>query len=203
MKNTISTELINPKLEAIGKILQIVGWVSIWMQLGLGGTSIFLLILTISGRKFSRTVTPNSQITSFTQGTLPGISMSIFWAVLGILLLLFGCYVGLRIARYGRRLRSPQPDLHPSKAEVMQILRLGAILGFAGMLIFIIGSLSGLGVLLAKSISQPQGVTIYNPTRIIRSLDVFINVCNVTGIAAHFVGTTASAGLFIWLHPEL
>ena len=141
---TISTELVNPKLERIGKILRIVGWVDIWMQLGLGGTSIFLLMLTISGRNFSQTVTPSPQVTNLPQETLPGIGMSIFWAVLGVLLLLFSCYVGFRVTRYGLRLRSPQSDLHPSKAEVMQILKIGAIVGFAGMLIFIIGSLSGL-----------------------------------------------------------
>jgi hypothetical protein len=58
-------------------------------------------------------------------------------------------------------------------------------------------------VLLSKSIAQPQGVAIYDPTRIIRALDIFVAIANMRGIAAHFVGTGASAGLFIWLHPEL
>lgn len=40
-------------------------------------------------------------------------------------------------------------------------------------------------MLLSKSIAQPQGVAIYDPTRIIRALDIFVAIANMSGIAPH------------------
>jgi hypothetical protein len=70
------------------------------------------------------------------------------------------------------------------------------------MLLTILGGGAALGVLLAKSIAQPQGMAIYDPTRIIRSLDVFVAMANMIGITGHFVGTIGSLGLFNWLHRQ-
>mgnify|MGYP002780796667 CR=1 FL=1 len=80
------------------------------------------------------------------------------------------------------------------------MLRLGVITGLIGMLLTILGMGATIGVLLAKSIAQPQGVAIYDPNRIIRSLDVFVAAANTTGVAAHFVGVVVSLGMFNWLH---
>jgi len=43
-------------------------------------------------------------------------------------------------------------------------------------------------------------VAIYDPTRMIRSIDIMVAMANVSGIAAHFVGTVASLSVFEWLH---
>jgi Protein of unknown function (DUF3611) len=198
MQSTLETNTANPKLERIANILRFTGWATVWLQLGLGAASVLMLLFAITGRNFTQAVTPTPgiPIPTYTQGTTPGVGVSIFWAVCGILALLFS-------TRYAKRLRNPNPQVHPQKAQVMQLLQVAAIAGFVGMLLFIIGSLSGLGVLLAKSIAQPQGVAIYDPNRLIRSLDVFVAMANVIGIATHFVGTAASGGLFVWLHPEL
>jgi Protein of unknown function (DUF3611) len=205
MQSTLEVNTVNPNLERIANILRFVGWGSLCVQLALGAASVLMLLFTLTGRNFNQAVapTPGVPVPTYSQGTVPGVGTSIFWAVGGVLALLFGIYFAFRITRYGKRLRDPNPALHPKKLEVMSLLRIAVITGFVGILIFLIGSLSGLGVLLAKSIAQPQGVAIYDPTRVIRSLDVFVAMTNVNGIAAHFVGTAASAGLFIWLHPEL
>ena len=81
--------------------------------------------------------------------------------------------LAFRLTRYGRRLRVSSPELHPKKAELIQLLRISAIAGFVGMLLFIIGGGVSLAIVLAKSIAQPQGVAIYDPNRIIRPLDIF------------------------------
>jgi hypothetical protein len=54
----------------------------------------------------------------------------------------------------------------------------------------------------AKSISQPPGVAITDPERIIRALDVFVAVANINGIAGNFVGVVTSLGLFDWAHRQ-
>jgi hypothetical protein len=57
-------------------------------------------------------------------------------------------------------------------------------------------------VLVAKAVSQPPGVAITDPNKIIRALDVFIVVANINGIAAHFVGTVASIWLLEKVHQH-
>ncbi|MBF2060243.1 DUF3611 family protein, partial [Fischerella thermalis] len=49
---------LNPKIERIANILRLVGWVSFWLQLGLGAASALMLIFAISGRNFSQAVAP-------------------------------------------------------------------------------------------------------------------------------------------------
>lgn len=207
---TTSTPSVNPKQERISNILRLSGWASFWSQLGLGAACGLLLIFAISGRSFNQAVTNDVVVpgvppatTQYTETTTPGLGISMFWAVCGILGLLIGIYLAFRLTRFARRLRNPNPEIHPKKAEVMKILRIGVIVGLIGILLTILGGGSGLGVLLAKSIAQPQGVAIYDPTRIIRPLDIFVAMANMYGIAAHFVGTITTLGLFNWLHPEL
>ncbi|MEB3215738.1 MAG: DUF3611 family protein [Nostocales cyanobacterium 94392] len=203
------TPTINPKLERISNILRFSGWASFWLQLGLAAACSLMVIFAISGRSFNQAVTNDVVVpgvagtTQYTETTTPGLGISMFWAVCGILGLLFGIYLAFRLTRFARRLRNPNSEIHPKKAEVMKILRIGVIVGLVGMLLTILGGGSGLGVLLAKSIAQPQGVAIYDPTRIIRPLDIFVAMANMCGIAAHFVGTITTLGLFNWLHPEL
>lgn len=200
---TTSTPEINPKQERIANILRLGGWASFWLQLALGAACVLLLIFAVSGRSFNQAVTNDVVVpgvraaTQNTDSTTPGLGISMFWAGCGILALLLGIYVAFRLTRFGRRLRNPNPEIHPKKAEVMKILRIGVIVGLIGILLTILGGGSSLGVLLAKSVAQPQGVAIYDPTRIIRPLDIFVAMANMCGIAAHFIGTITTLGLVV------
>lgn len=194
----------NNHLEQIATVLRIAGWSSFVIQAGLVAASSVLLLLSISGRTFNQAIVAPSGISATlatpTQTTTPGLGIGIFWAVCGVLVLLFGIYLAFRLIRFSKRLRNPDPVIHPKRVKVMEVLRLAVITGFVGMLMMILGSGATIGVLLAKSVAQPQGVAIYDPNRIIRSLDVFVAAANITGITAHFVGTVASLGVFNWLH---
>jgi len=72
--------------------------------------------------------------------------------------------------------------------------------GLIGILLTILGGGATLGVLFAKAIAQPQGMAIYDPTRMIRSIDIMVAMVNMSVIAAHFAGTVASLSVFEWLH---
>ncbi len=196
---------IDPKIERIAKILRFASWGSLWLQLVLGAASILMLIVAISGRQFTRETLDTSsrlKVNNYTQATTPGLGISIFWGVCGIIVLLFAIYLAFRLTRFARRLRNLNPKIQPKKSEVMQALRIGIMTGLVGMLLTIFGCASGLGVLLTKSIAQPQGVAIYNPNRIIRALDIFVAAASMSGISAHFIGTVTSLGLFNWLHSN-
>lgn len=210
MPTSIELSKTSPNLDRIASILRLVGWAGVWVQLGLAAASILMIIFAIGGRSFSRSLAPAPGYPGYPAGineaasvTTPGIGIGIFWAICGVLVLLFSAYLAFRQTRFARRIRLSHlhhPDMQVKKSDVMRVLRLGIIAGLVGMLCTILGCGATLGVLLSKSIVQPQGVAIYDPTRIIRSLDVFVAMANMNGIAAHFVGVVASLGLFNWLH---
>ncbi len=191
------------KRERVANILRLVSWLSLWIQLAFGVAAVLTLAFATTGRIFNQAVTPTPGVGVVDQGTTPGLGIGNFWAVCGILTLLVAIYLAFRQTRFARRLRNPDSALHPKKAEVLQVLRLGVIVGLIGMLLTILGGGATLGVLLAKSITQPQALTtVINPARFIRPIDIFVALANMNGITAHFVGTVASLGLFNWLHKE-
>ena len=192
---------LEAKLERIGNVLRLTGWVGLSLQIGFGAISVLLLMFAIAGRSFSQNtaVLPSVGV-NVNPGTAPGIGVGSFWAVCGILALLGGIYLAFLQTRFSKRLRHADTMKHPAKSEVMNVLRLGAIVGLVGMLLTILGGGATLGVLLSKAISQPQGVAIYDPTRMIRSIDIMVAMANMSGIAANFVGAVASLRVFEWLH---
>lgn len=203
---TAESESLSHKLEQIGKILRLIGWAGIVTQLGLAVVAGVMLLFAIAGRSFNQAAgspaIPGAPANSFPSATTPGLGIGIFWAVCGIVALLFTAFLSFRQLLFARRLRHPNLERHPKKSDVMQVLRIGVMAGFVGMALTILGGGATLGVLLSKSIAQPQGVAIYDPTRIIRPLDVFVAMSNMIGITAHFLGTIASVATINWLHRQ-
>ncbi|MCY7333974.1 MAG: DUF3611 family protein [Pseudanabaena sp. CAN_BIN31] len=202
---SVERESLDLKLEKVGNILRLTGWIGFCVQIGFGAISLLMVVFAIAGQNFSqatvltRGVTPGIAV-PVNQGVTPGIGVGIFWAVCGILALLAGIYLAFRQTRLAGRLRHADTMKHPTKAQVMTVLRLGVIVGLVGMLLTILGGGASLAVLFSKSIAQPQGVAIYDPTRMIRSIDIMVAMANMSGIAAHFVGTVASLSVFEWLN---
>jgi hypothetical protein len=66
----------------------------------------------------------------------------------------------------------------------------GALASFAGV---------GLSValLIGKTVSQPPGIAITDPSKIVRALDIFLLLVNVDLLLAHFVGVGITAWLSI------
>ncbi len=202
---TVEKQSLESKLEKIGNVLRLTGWIGLSAQIGFGAIALLLVVFAIAGRSFSQAtalppgVSPSIGV-NLNRGVTPGIGIGIFWAVCGILALLVGIYFAFRQTRFAKRLRHADTMRHPAKSEVMNVLRLGAIVGLVGMLLTILGGGATLGVLFSKAIAQPQGVAIYDPTRVIRSIDIMVAMANMSGIAAHFAGAIASLSVFEWLH---
>jgi hypothetical protein len=183
---TETRSLVHSTIHGIAKTINLTGWITFWVQLTLVVVSALVLLFTLTGRKFGTQ-----------QNT--GIGIGIFWAVCTVAALLFSVYWYFRYTRIAKRLDNPNPALHPSKADTVRIIEVGILVGLLGMLLGLLGAGATLGVLVAKSISQPPGVAIVDPNKIIRALDVFVMVANINGIAAHFIGTVAS----LWLLQKL
>ncbi len=202
---SVERQSLESKLEKVGNVLRLTGWIGLSAQIGFGVISLLMIMFAIAGRNFSQATALPGRVAPgiavpVTQGVTPGIGIGIFWAVCGILALLAGIYLAFRQTRFAKRLRHADTMKHPTKAEVMTVLRLGAIAGLVGMLLTILGGGATLGVLFSKSIAQTQGVAIYDPNRAIRSIDIMVAMANMSGITAHFVGTVASLSVFEWLH---
>lgn len=173
------------------------GWVGFWLQLVTVFLAVIVLLLTISGRAFSPDASP---VTGF----------SIFWAVCGIALLVVGILFDVRYVRMAKGLlHEPGGLLHPRKAGAIRLLRLGALISFAGIVLALFGAGSSVWVLVAKTVSQPPGVAILDPNKIVRAMDVFVVLANITLIGAHLVGTMIAFRLldqvyhYHYAHPHI
>lgn len=179
---TETRSLTRSTLHGIAKTIRLTGWLTFWVQLTLVVATGLVLLFTSTGRRFTNQ--PNT-----------GLGVGIFWAVFAVLVLLLSIYCDFRYTRLGRRLDNSNPTLHPTKVDTIRAIQLGIFAGLFGLLLSIFGALTTLGVFIAKSISQPPGVAITDPNKIIRALDVFVMAANINGVTAHFIGTVTS----LWL----
>lgn len=176
-----------PKKQEFAAIFRLVSRISFWVQLVLSGVSGIAVFLSC----FSRSIT--------TQTNNAGIGFGIFLAIVGILLLCFRVYWAFRYRKMAKLLQTPNSENHPKKEEVIKNLQIGLLVSLVGLLIAFIASEVTVTVILAKAVAQPQGVAIYQPENVIRSLDIFVMLANVNMIGAHFFGGVTSLGLLYWL----
>lgn len=170
-----------PSLYRIAQALRLGGWIGFWSQLALGLVAVLSLLFVIAGLDFEK-------------GSAQGASVSIFWAICGVLSLAFGTYLSLRYTLVARGL-TRKSDPQPRKSDTLQLLRAGVYTGVIGTALALIGSGISVSLLVAKTISQPPGMAITDPSKIVRALDVFIVLANNVGVAANFFG----AVLALWM----
>jgi Protein of unknown function (DUF3611) len=178
-----------PSLYGIANTIRLTGWITLWVQLALAVVAGLTLLFALTGKSFSNQ--PSSSL-----------GIGIFWAMCGIVALLFSVYLDFRYTHLGKQLANSNPSLHPSKTDTIRAIQLGIIVSLIGILLTLIGASATLGVFVAKSLSQPPGVAITDPNKIIRALDVFVMVANVNGIVAHYIGAVASIWLFERVHQH-
>lgn len=164
------------------------GWVGFSIQLVMAFIATLSLLFAISGRAFSADQSP-------------GLGFAIFWAICSIVLLVFGIGFSIWDIRISKGLmHEPGAMLHPKRTGAIRSLRLTILTGFVGILLSLFGSVAGVGVLVAKTVSQPPGVAILDPTKIVRAIDVFTVLANIALIAAHLVGTVIAFWLLDRVH---
>ncbi|MGB5963429.1 MAG: DUF3611 family protein [Coleofasciculaceae cyanobacterium] len=185
-----SESSLPPALQRVALSLRTFGGISFWLQLVLGVISgLILVFATVSG---SIGRAPN-------QAGNQGTGFGIFFAICGLVTLGVGAYFAFRYTRISKDLLLSNAAGRPSKADTLQIIRLGLIVNLVGMLLTIVGAQAIVGSILAKSLSQPQGalgIGAIDLNRFVQPLDLFVVQANTNTIAAHFVGITASLWLF-------
>ena len=125
----------------------------------------------------------------------PFSSSGLFFACTGLLVLGLGSYWSFRYTRVARQLQLAKAVFHLTKTEVMQVLWHGLVVNAVGMFLSLLGIEAIAAALLAKSLTQVQGLAIYDTNQLIQSLDILVVQANVNTIFAQFIGITVAAWL--------
>lgn len=163
------------------------GRVGFWIQLALGAVSAISLGLAVLS------------LGSRPESSSPIIGFGIFLAVCSLVLLGFRVYWARRYTRLAKLLKAEEPAVHPTKADILQVLRTGLLVSLAGLLLSFLASEVSVLAVLANALAQPQGVAVYRPENIIPTLDLFVILANVNLTGAHLFGGVNSLGLLNWL----
>lgn len=190
MREKSESASLPPALQRVALSLRTFGGISFWLQLILGVISLSVLLFATISSNVARSPNQANQSTGF----------GVFFAICGLVTLGVGAYFAFRYTRISKDLLESNAAARPSKADTLQVIRLGLIVNLVGMLLTIVGAQAIIGSILAKSFAQPQGAVgvggVVDLNRFVQPLDLFVVQANTNTIAAHFVGITASLWLF-------
>ena len=168
--------------EGLAKNFRFFGWVAFWLQFFLGLLSVPLLAFGFIGHS----VSPD--------GT--GFGDPIYWASGALLLLLISVIIGFYYVKTAKKIAaSPGRYFSGDPRAAFWFLRPAAFVAALGVLISFVGVGMSVGLLIGKAVSQPPGIAITDPTKIIRALDVLILMVNGNLLFAHFIGFAIAAWL--------
>jgi len=167
--------------ESLAHKLRFRGQVAFWAQFVLAILSAPLLAVGASGRTMSR-------------GAGFG---EIYCGAVGLLLLFIGTLCMSYFKRAAKKIVSSPDHYLGNEARPTAFWFLGAcaFTGISGMLVSFIGVGLSILLLIAKTVSQPPGIAITDPTKIVRALDVLVLMVNSSLLVAHIIGV----GVSVWL----
>jgi cytochrome b561 len=168
--------------QGLARNLRLFGWAEFWLQFVLALTSGTLLAFATSGRAFS----PGAA----------GFGDAIYWGNYGFFILCFTVLLSFYYTRVARKLvQRPESWLSKKSKTAFWFLAVGALASTLGIIISFTGVALSVALLIAKTVSQPPGIAITDPSKIIRALDVFILLLNFILLMGHLIG----AGVALWL----
>ncbi len=175
-----ASSILSTRMRWLSRSFIFFGWTGFGLQMSIAALSLLILLFASSGSM----VSPNTA----------GIEMGIFWAKCAIVVLVFTSLLSFYFTRIGKKLALAEGKIDLfSLITSMRLLKSGLLLSLIGVLLALIGTGMSITVFISKVVSQPPGIAITDPQRIIRALDVFVLLANVSVIAGHVIT------VFIWL----
>jgi cytochrome b561 len=167
----------------LAKNLRFFGRIAFWLQLVLALICGVLLEFATSGRAFS-------------PAAAGGFGDALYWGVVAFLLLWLAILLAFYCTRSARKILA-RPDYYLNKIGVTSFwfLLVSLFIGLLGVVVAFIGVALSISLLIVKTVSQPPGIAITDPAKIVRALDVFILIVNFDLLVAHFIGM----GTALWL----
>jgi hypothetical protein len=170
-------------VQTIAANLRLTGWISFWVQLAILVVSGVVLLFAA----FSRNVDEDTNSAA--------TSLCIGLAFFAIAALIASVVFSFRYIRLGKRLTLGTIQRSPS--QVRRMVTIGLLISIGGLALSALGTEIGTGILLAKSLSQPQGAAVYTPDKIIRVLDILVVLSCSSLSLAHLAG--GGGGLWLLL----
>ncbi len=178
----------DPRSSAIAQRLAhkvlLLGRLGFWVQFLLAFLSAPLLAVGASGR---------------TMGSRGAGFGEIYWGTLGLLLLFVATIFAFYFKRAGKRIIS-KPDHYlgkEAKAAAFWFVLASTFTGILGVIVSFVGVGLSILLLIAKTVSQPPGIAITDPSKIVRALDVLVLMVNSSVLVGHIMGVGISAWLSI------
>lgn len=179
-----------PKKRKFARTFRLLSRISYWIQLILGIVS-GLTVLLVS---FSRSTTEG--------GATTGTGIGTFVAMFSLIALGFRVYWAWRYRMLAKKLQRIDPEVQPSRAEIIQVLRIGLLASLVGLFLAFIASQISLISLIAGAIARPQGVAVYEREQVIKIADLLLILAQFNILGAHFFGSVNSLGLLNWISKE-
>lgn len=166
--------------------LRRLGWVGFWIQLVLLITSAVILLFAIADPAFNINFRSLFRLVP-TLGSLVALGFAVYWA---------WHYVTL-----AKELRSPDPQLHHSRAQVSQSVEKGVTTNLISLVLTLIAAQTVVSALMVKTLSMPAGIAVTQVSRLVEPLDVFVVQACLFLIIAGVVGIAISFRLLRQIHP--
>ncbi|MGE0236302.1 DUF3611 family protein [Methylocystis sp.] len=198
-RRTISTALVatappggvatlSPESALIGQDLarriRLMGWMGFWLDFVLAFLTAPLLAFGAVGQSISSTI---------------WVSDPIHWGYFGLVLLFASLLIDFfSTVASGRLISDPEGALAADQPAALWFLGVGSLVNVLGAIVSFIGVGLSIALLVAKTVSQPPGIAITDPDKIVRALDIFVLMANFNLLVAHFIG----AGASVWLSME-
>lgn len=168
--------------QPLSKRLRLTGWAVFWIQFVLAFFSAPLLLFGLAGRQISPDVHT--------------IWHAIHWGFAGLGLLILALMLSLYYTRAARMIAgAPGAYLGETPSMAFGFLGASVVVNVLGVLVSFVGVFLSVVLLVGKTVSQPPGIAITDPNKIIRALDVFVLLVNINLLFANFIGAAAAAWL--------
>ncbi len=178
-----------PSRKKFAETFRVLSRISYWIHLILGSISGIIMLLVT----FSRTTTEDSST---------GSGLSIFIAIFSLIALGFRVYWAWRYSQLAKKLQRTNPNIQPSRTEIIQILRIGLLTSLIGLFLAFIASEINLVSLVAGAIARPQGIAVYDREQVVKIADLLLILAQINILGAHFLGSVNSLGLLNWISKE-
>ena len=154
-----------------------------WLQFGFAVFSAAILSFAIADPNFNlKTTNPLS-------------GAGLFLAMGGLVVLAVGVYWTFNYRHLARQLDDFDGGVHLKKSEVINTLWRGLFINAVGLVLTLLGVEAIIGTLIAKSLTQVQGLAIYNSTQLIEPLDLLVIQASINAIVAQSIGILLAAWL--------
>ena len=175
-----------PDKRKFARTFRLLSRISYWIHLILGIISGVTLLLVI----FSRSATSSAT------------GVGTFIVMFSLLALGFRVYWAWRYHQLAKKLQRVNPNVQPSRTEIIEVLRIGLITSLVGLFLAFIASEISLVSLVTDALARPQGVAVYEREQVIKIADLLLVLAQLNILGAHFFGSANSLGLLSWLSKE-